>query len=86
LNFWSENFPFLFGNEVKNHVLVNNWENGWILSNKEQSNLVIVYLPQYLEYLGFIILLLPIIVVFLRILASKRPRKRAVKLDSEAGL
>lgn len=59
--------PF-FQPEIKEHVLVNNWENGWVLqtqsSNVKTQNLkdnapetiVIVYLPQYLEYLGFILL------------------------------
>lgn len=56
--------PFLFYKENKNHVLVNNWENGWMLeaeSNNEQSQTyIIIYQPQYLEYLGFLLwLLLP---------------------------
>ncbi|MBI2074775.1 MAG: hypothetical protein HYT83_02970 [Candidatus Levybacteria bacterium] len=54
-------FPFIFGTELKDHVLVNNWANGWSLSNYELKTknykLVIVYLPQYLEYFGFILLI-----------------------------
>jgi hypothetical protein len=56
-------FPFWFGEEIKDHVLVNNWENGWQLSNETmkqcnngQCKIIIVYLPQYLEYVGFILL------------------------------
>jgi hypothetical protein len=41
--------PF-FGQEVKNHVLVDNWANGWIVNGK---NITIIFVPQYLEYLGF---------------------------------
>jgi hypothetical protein len=52
-----EFFPFIFGKELQNHVLVNNWENGWLLDNQDKSGrdktIVIVYLPQYLEYIGF---------------------------------
>ncbi|MDO8599802.1 MAG: hypothetical protein Q7R44_00110, partial [bacterium] len=52
----NELWPF-FDTEIKNHVLVNNWANGWILG--EQGNrgnqVVIVFWPQYLEYLGFIL-------------------------------
>lgn len=53
-------FPFIFGKEIKNHFLVNNWENGWLVpySAIEQSNnetIIILFLPQYLEYLGFIL-------------------------------
>jgi len=59
-NFLSLYLPFFFGKELKNHVLVNNWENGWLLENSHlssvNSRLVIVFWPQYLEYLGFIIL------------------------------
>lgn len=45
-------FPFLFGEEIKEHVLVNNWANGWKIEN-QNNNIVIVFLPQYLEFLGF---------------------------------
>ena len=52
--------PFLFGKELTNHVLVNNWENGWILEDGQSSmvnrQFVILFLPQYLEYLGFLVL------------------------------
>ncbi len=54
-------FPFIFGKELKEHVLVNNWANGWILNNSQlstlNSQLVIIFLPQYLEYLGFVLLI-----------------------------
>lgn len=53
-------FPFLFGKELKEHVLVNNWANGWILDNSLDANsytLVIAFLPQYLEYAGLILLI-----------------------------
>ena len=32
-NFLQVAFPFLFGQKVKNHVQVNNWENGWKMEN-----------------------------------------------------
>ncbi|HVZ66853.1 MAG TPA: hypothetical protein VG917_01195 [Patescibacteria group bacterium] len=59
--------PFLFNKEIKTHVLVNNWANGWVLDGSKKSyNITIVYLPQYLEYIGLIMLvfiftLLPIL-------------------------
>lgn len=60
-------FPFLFGVEEKNHVKINNWENGWNFQGSEinnsqssivnnKSSIILVYLPQYLEYVGFGIL------------------------------
>ncbi len=51
-------FPFIFCTEVKEHVLVNNWANGWnITCNVERMpcNVVIIFIPQYLEYIGFLI-------------------------------
>lgn len=67
-----EAFPFLFGTEIKEHVLVNNWANGWELKSAETSsdqpsdsegqlrpgntNIVIIFWPQYLEYIGFVLL------------------------------
>jgi len=55
--------PFLFGKQIKNHVLVNGWANGW--SVEEAKNIVIVFLPQYLEYIGFILLILTFLVIIL---------------------
>ncbi len=56
--------PF-FQPEIKDHVLVNNWENGWRIGDSRQritddknKTIVIIYLPQYLEYLGFGLLML----------------------------
>jgi len=52
-----KSFPFLFGKEIKDRVMVNNWENGWNLQpttyNLQPTTIIIIYLPQYLEYLGF---------------------------------
>ncbi|MEK7559242.1 MAG: hypothetical protein AAB521_02980 [Patescibacteria group bacterium] len=60
-NFIKLALPFIFGKQIKNHVMVNNWENGWTLDKSSiingQSSIVIVYLPQYLQYLGFILTL-----------------------------
>lgn len=61
-NWINQLFPFIFGKELKEHVLINNWENGWVLDDKltiqqiNNSTIVLVYLPQYLEYVGFGIL------------------------------
>jgi hypothetical protein len=66
-------FPFIFGEPVgtpstgsgSRHVLVNNWANGWNLKSGElkveNGELVIVYLPQYLQYFGFFLLFAVII-------------------------
>lgn len=66
----AEVFPFIFGKEIKNHVLVNNWENGWsidpeLVEGQPINTIVIYYLPQLLEYLGFAILALGVLSFFL---------------------
>jgi len=53
-------FPFLFGQELKEHVLVNSWANGWIVNDSKlsahSSQFIVIFVPQYLEYLGFVLL------------------------------
>lgn len=70
--------PFLFGTELKNHVLINNWSNGWTLPRNEQTNneltIVIFFLPQLLEWFGFLLLPLP----FLYVLWPRRNRQMYV--------
>jgi len=74
-NFFTVNFPFLFGKEIKEHVLINNWANGWKIGqnqlNQSKSvksgtnstdstnltNLTIIFWPQYLEFIGFFLLI-----------------------------
>lgn len=61
--------PFIFSNELKDHVLVNNWANGWTIDNSElgarNSELIIVFWPQYLEYLGFVLMIaVPLILIW----------------------
>jgi hypothetical protein len=50
----SNTFPLLFGKEVKEHVLINNWANGWNLSGQKQ--IVLLFWPQYLQYAGLLLL------------------------------
>ncbi|RJR24799.1 hypothetical protein C4578_02350 [Candidatus Microgenomates bacterium] len=48
----------LVGREINDHVLVNNWENGWVLPGSEnESRVVLIFIPQYLQYFGFTLLL-----------------------------
>jgi len=58
INWLDTTLPFLFGTELKNHVLVNNWANGWVLDPKNtNSKIIVIFWPQYLEYLGFAFLI-----------------------------
>ncbi|MFH0749555.1 MAG: hypothetical protein V1917_01400, partial [Candidatus Gottesmanbacteria bacterium] len=64
-----EQLPFLFGKELKNHVLVNNWANGWQLNTTTNAQtIVIVFLPQLLEWIGFLLIPIP----FLLMIKTKR--------------
>lgn len=61
-------FPYF--SILGNHVVVNNWANGWTLpsnqvTNNEQTTIYLFFWPQVLEWIGFILLPLPIIYAFL---------------------
>ncbi|MBI3956228.1 hypothetical protein HY339_03135 [Candidatus Gottesmanbacteria bacterium] len=60
-------FPFF--TVIKDHVLVNNWENGWKLQS-HQNEIVIFFLPQLLELFGFILLPIPFLVAMKRSILS----------------
>jgi len=73
-------FPFIFGTELKDHVLINNWANGWRLRSSDlgdpkgnelqttnyelRTNIVIIFWPQVLQYIGlvFLVLILPFLI------------------------
>lgn len=77
-------FPFIFGKEIKSHVLVNNWANGWALNSQFSnldSQLIIVYLPQYLEILGLALLGIPLLITIVS-LYEKLILPQTNKLDS----
>jgi len=69
-NFLAKYFPFFFGQEIKEHVLVNNWANGWRVDDRLVTNhqqlITIIYWPQYLEFLGFGLMIATFIYIFLK--------------------
>lgn len=74
-NIFQRLFPFV-GIRLQNHLPVNNWENGWTINNStiQQFNngtIIIIFLPQYLQYAGFLLLLGYIGVLVVRILKSR---------------
>jgi len=50
LNLLNTRFPFITGRRLENHVLVNNWANGW--ETKKGGRTVIIFIPSYFQYLG----------------------------------
>jgi len=69
------NTPFLSGTEIKEHILVNNWANGWALRQgfaPQGKFIVLIFWPQYLEYGGFVVLTL----TFVGILFWKKHKQR----------
>lgn len=71
----------IFGREIKEHVKVNNWENGWLLKNPNHQSLItnytiyLVFWPQYLEYTGFAILGITIAILLYCYIAGERKNK-----------
>lgn len=41
------------------HVVVNNWANGWVFEGPMPKDITVIFWPQYLEYLGLVLLLVP---------------------------
>lgn len=60
-------FPILFADQLTGHVLVNNWANGWKLDSptNDTANVKIIYLPQYLQHLGFVLFGVGVVYVLL---------------------
>ena len=46
--------------KILDHYLINNWANGWNIKGIEKDNIYIIFWPQLLEFLGFILLLIPL--------------------------
>ena len=62
--FYFQGFKPVF---LKNHVLVNNWANGWQLPSniyKLNTNIYVLFWPQIFEFLGFILLIPTFIWIF----------------------
>lgn len=57
--------PMVFGKKVATHVLVNNWANGWTLA-PGQNEVIIFFLPQIAQYIGFGLLIVPFLIVLKR--------------------
>jgi hypothetical protein len=53
---------------LNDHVLINNWANGWKISKElpGQTDIYIFFWPQLLEFLGFVLLPLPLLYSLLR--------------------
>jgi len=46
------------------HVKVNNWANGWVFEKSVPNHVKVIFWPQYLEYLGFILLVFSFVISF----------------------
>lgn len=44
---------YLNGQELKDHVKVNNWANGWVVPANSNGSIRVFFWPQLLEYIGF---------------------------------
>ncbi len=51
------------GKKLKNHVLVNNWANGWELEG--EGAVTVVFWPQYLEFVGFGLLVISFLLIIM---------------------
>jgi hypothetical protein len=57
---------------LNNHVLLNNWSNGWILNNPiNKSAIVFFYWPQLLEWVGFLLVPISLWILLQRTIRQK---------------
>lgn len=64
------------------HIKVNNWANGWVFEgNVPEGDILIIFWPQYLEYLGLILITVPFIWTS-RVLSHHRAPKHADEADN----
>lgn len=55
------------GLSILPHRMINDWENGWeIRSDKSELKITIIYIPQFLEYLGLFFLLATVIYILIK--------------------
>jgi len=71
---WERIPTFPYFRQLNDHVLVNNWSNGWTLRSNEIANnegaIAIFFLPQLLQWLGFFLLPIPFFVAMKRSILS----------------
>lgn len=77
----SKKFPFLKGKKLNNHVLVNNWANGWIIDGKKceaknNCEIVVIFFPQYLQYIGYFLSIGSLIAITAIVLSKSSSRKK----------
>ena len=65
---WEKSPTFPYFKKLNDHVLVKNWSNGWTLRSNEIANneltIVIFFLPQLLQWLGFLLLPIPFLLLY----------------------
>lgn len=67
-------FPWVGGQKLE-HVKVNSWANGWIVPPGEgERTIVMVFWPQYLQFAGFAVLLVTILILFVLTLRERKTR------------
>ncbi len=66
---------YMNGQKINTHLELNNWENGWLISPNDKQNsqtITLIYIPQYLEYAGWICLGVLLIVFGLHTMFIRR--------------
>lgn len=71
------NFPMFFGQKL-HHVTVNGWANGWSIPSDNPAEITILFWPQYLQYIGFAILLLALPITVLFGIRRRHPERNTV--------
>lgn len=70
--FLNTHFPLISGNKLENHILVNNWANGW--KSKNGGDTILIFIPSYFQYLGLFVTSTTLL-IFLIVILKKHHEK-----------
>ena len=66
----AKQLPFIFGTHLENHYRVNTWANGWEVDcgviDCNSSDFVVIFAPQYLQFIGFGVVLLTFVFIVVK--------------------
>jgi hypothetical protein len=67
---FENNIPKIVGNRV----LVNGWKQGWDISDVDYDSILVLYYPNLLAYLGYLIWISVFVVILSKVLIKKNER------------
>lgn len=72
----------IFGHELQ-HLKISSWKNGWLMPH--EGSIVIIFIPQYLEYIGLAIFILTLLMLIITLLFNtNKSRQLAIFFEKKS--